>query len=595
MEHFYGEKLNLSIIGAGRAGYFHVQSLLRFSSFNLKYIVDLDLVKAATLQKIYGAQCSITDNLSTMLEDNTISAVIVATSTPTHYKLTLQCLKAGKHVLCEKPLDNAGKCFELANSHNLRLLVAYHKRFDINYQEIIRKIKSKPCTIKNIKMTLKDNFIPPHSYLHTSGGIVKDMLTHDIDILNLIMNFELPSEVIAFSHTYDSELKKLDEIEEIEVLMKYKSGTLVTITSSRNAGYGYDHRLEAIGSFGCLQLKNEHDNLITHITSEGVLDSKIKYNFPERFKDAYLNELNYFYHMMVNNYPTLITENSLDINQQVCDLINRSLTEKNIIRHSEINATLRQFEKDTPQYLFYQEQHRIQTLLYVESKLTQYSKLGKTSMSMKKTLEMLDDFVDPSDPDVDLPNSIHAYQTAERIRKKRPLQEELQLTGLIHDLGKVLFHFGEKSHTVVGDTYAVGCPFPKSIVFYETLLENPDYHHPEYQIGNGIYTEKCGLENLKISFGHDEYLYLVLKNNKNHNLSKKFWNIIRFHSFYPWHTGKAYQEFMTEEDEKLLDDVLDFNQFDLYSKEDIDFKLTDEIKEYYQNLLDKYFPEDLLW
>ena len=116
-----------------------------------------------------------------------------------------------------------------------------------------------------------------------------------------------------------------------------------------------------------------------------------------------------------------------------------------------------------------------------------------------------------------------------------------------------------------------------------------------YQIGTGIYNKKCGLENLKISFGHDEYLYLVLKNNKNHKLSKKYWNIIRFHSFYPWHTGKAYQEFMTEEDEKLLEEVLDFNQFDLYSKEDIDFKLTDEIKEYYQNLLDKYFPEDLQW
>ena len=87
---------------------------------------------------------------------------------------------------------------------------------------------------------------------------------------------------------------------------------------------------------------------------------------------------------------------------------------------------------------------------------------------------MLDDFVDPSDPDVDLPNSIHAYQTAERIRRKRPLQEQLQLTGLIHDLGKVLFKFGEESHVVVGDTYAVGCPFPKSIVYYETMKRNPD-------------------------------------------------------------------------------------------------------------------------
>ena len=128
------------------------------------------------------------------------------------------------------------------------------------------------------------------------------------------------------------------------------------------------------------------------------------------------------------------------------------------------------------------------------------------------------------------------------------------------------------------EIYAVGCPFPTSIVYYETMKENADFQNPLLNEGLGIYSKKCGIENLKITFGHDEYLYLVLKNNKNHKLDKKYWDIIRFHSFYPWHTGKAYQEFMTEDDKKLLADVLDFNQFDLYSKEDIDFKLTDEIK-----------------
>ena len=127
------------------------------------------------------------------------------------------------------------------------------------------------------------------------------------------------------------------------------------------------------------------------------------------------------------------------------------------------------------------------------------------------------------------------------------------------------------------------------------MKDNPDFKVEKYQTPCGIYSEKCGLENVKICFGHDEYLYLVLKNNSNHHLSPKFWDIIRFHSLYPWHTGKAYRELMSEKDEKILELVLKFNQFDLYSKEDVDFKLTDEIQEYYSRLINKYFPEELQW
>ena len=444
-------------------------------------------------------------------------------------------------------------------------------------------------------MTLKDNFIPPLSYLKSSGGIVLDMLTHDIDIINLIMNFQIPEQVVAISNTRDKSLVSAGEIEDIEVLLKYAGGELVTITSSRQAGYGYDHRMEVVGSFGMLQLHNEKDDLLTHHTEEGGMNGKINYNFPERFKEAYLNELNYFYHMIAHQYPCLILPQHLEVNHHICDLINHSLTTQNIVKGIPDDQKLRQYNEATPQYDFYLKQHRTQSLSYVEAKLAQYQKLDRFKMTIHRALEMLDDFVDPSDPDVDLPNSVHAYQTAERLRKQRPLQEQLQLTGLIHDLGKVLFKFGEESHSVVGDTYVVGYPFPKSIVFYETMKYNPDWNNTQVNNDLGIYKLGCGIENLKITFGHDEYLYLVLQNNKNHKLEKKYQNIIRFHSLYPWHTGKAYQELMQESDHSLLEDVLDFNQFDLYSKEDTDFKLTEEIKEYYRKLIDKYFPEELQW
>ena len=106
-----------------------------------------------------------------------------------------------------------------------------------------------------------------------------------------------------------------------------------------------------------------------------------------------------------------------------------------------------------------------------------YSQYDKCKMSIKKALEMMDDFIDPSDPDLDVPNSIHAYQTAERARKRYPEDKELQIAALIHDLGKVLFSYGEPNYSVVGDTYVVGCKFPDTIVYPETMKNNKDYHH----------------------------------------------------------------------------------------------------------------------
>ena len=252
---------------------------------------------------------------------------------------------------------------------------------------------------------------------------------------------------------------------------------------------------------------------------------------------------------------------------------------------------LRNYEKDTPQYFLYKEMHENQTIGFVEQKKKEYGELNKKKMTIQKALSSLDDFIDPSAPDLDVENSIHAYQTAERIRKKFPNNKEFQIIGLIHDVGKVLFSFGEPSWAVVGDTYVLGCEYPKTIVYYDTLKGNPDYGKYDK---NGIYGEKCGFDKLIITYGHDEYLYNVLKKNKNHKISDKYLNVIRYHSLYPWHTEGEYKQFMNEKDKEILNDVLEFNNFDLYSKED-DTEITYEVKKYYDDLLDEYFKGELNW
>ena len=252
---------------------------------------------------------------------------------------------------------------------------------------------------------------------------------------------------------------------------------------------------------------------------------------------------------------------------------------------------LRSFKEKTSQHLLYQDMYKNQTLDYVKKKKETYNKLNKKKMNIKTALSLLDNFIDPSDPDLDIPNSVHAYMTAERIRKKYPNNKEFQIVGLIHDIGKVLFTYGEPSWSVVGDTYVLGCEFPKTIVFYEELQNSPDYG--KYK-GNGIYKENCGIDNLVLSYGHDDYLYNVLKNNNNHKISEKYLKVIRYHSFYPWHKNNEYRQFMNNEDYNVLKDVIEFNEFDLYSKED-DTNISDETKNYYSDLLDEYFKGDLNW
>ena len=254
-------------------------------------------------------------------------------------------------------------------------------------------------------------------------------------------------------------------------------------------------------------------------------------------------------------------------------------------------STLRNYKQNTPQYELYNNMHSNQNLEFVLKIKDKYSKLNNVKMSIKEALSKMDSFIDPSDPDLDVENSIHAYQTAERIKKKYPEDKELQIVGLIHDLGKVLFDFGEPNWAIVGDTYVVGCEFPKSIVYYDTLKNNSDFNKYDKL---GIYEYGCGLDNLNITFGHDEYLYQVLKQNHNHKISDRYLDIIRFHSFYPWHTGNDYYCFMNEKDKTVLKDVLMFNEFDLYSKED-PIEITNEVKEYYDKLLDEYFEGDMMW
>lgn len=203
---------------------------------------------------------------------------------------------------------------------------------------------------------------------------------------------------------------------------------------------------------------------------------------------------------------------------------------------------------------FYRLNHLHQTLAYAKAQHEQFGKLNRCQMTVWEAVTWLDTIVDDSDPDNENSQIYHALQSAEAAREAG-LPRWFVLTTFIHDLGKVLCCFGEPQWAVVGDTFPLGCRFSDRIVFPEFFDQNPDSQHPVYQTEYGIYQPNCGLDRVHMSWGHDEYLYLVTR--KFLPIEAQY--IIRFHSFYPLHREQEYLWMLNDQDRRMLKWVKAFN------------------------------------
>jgi inositol oxygenase len=233
---------------------------------------------------------------------------------------------------------------------------------------------------------------------------------------------------------------------------------------------------------------------------------------------------------------------------------------------------------------FYRLNHQYQTYDFVMQKKADYLKFDKREMPIWEAFDFLNELVDDSDPDTDLDQMQHLVQTSEAIRNDGH-PDWMVLVGLIHDMGKVLCLFGEPQWAVVGDTFPVGCAYSDKIVYPEFFKNNPDFNNPNYNTKLGVYTEHCGLDKVHMSWGHDEYVYHMMKDY----IPEPGLYMLRYHSFYSQHRENAYNHLMSEHDHEMFKWVNLFNPYDLYSKNP-NQKSWAELKPYYQELVAKYLP-----
>jgi inositol oxygenase len=583
--------MNCALFGLGRAGFIHYQNILNNESLKLKYIFDKNIDNIKNKVKNHNL---LTTSIEEILYDSDIKLVIISTPTFTHYELTKSCLQHHKHVLCEKPLSENEKeiieCYDIAKKNKLVLLCALNRRFDPNIIKLKEDINDfKIGHIHQIMTISRDFPYPTLEYLKISNGIFHDCVVHDIDFVNWLLN-DKPISVFVTGNKVKSDSENGGNLDNAIIIMEYSNGIIANINCSR-ISKNYDQRIEVYGEYGILKSENPFGD-IKNFKGNPI-------SFPTRYYDSYINELQHIINVIKKKEKLKIKEEDCVNCYRIVEACEESFkkSSKITVKYSSGFRNYNNVVEAIKENYFLARKN--QTLDFVKKISKKFSKFNH-KMKIDDVFLKLEHFIDVSDPDVSLPNYYHGFQTAEAIRKDGH-PDWLQLVGLIHDLGKIMYLWGndkdgtsiKKQWAIVGDTFIVGCKLPEGIVFPEFNKNNPDMNHEIYKTQYGIYQANCGLDQVYCSWGHDEYLYRVLRHNKC-ILPEEAYYIIRYHSLYSYHKNDEYQHLTNEKDKEMFKWLKLFNQYDLYTKSD-NIDINDETKKYYQVLIKKYLRNGILW
>ncbi len=288
--------LKVGLLGAGRIGQVHAVSIAGHPGSTLAAISDVNAPAAEALAAKYGADVRTSDEI---IADRSIDAVLVATSTDTHSDLIEAATAAGKAVLCEKPVDlsleRARACLAAAERNGKPVMIGFNRRFDPSFAALKAAFDAGDIGKGELlAVTSFDPGPPPMAYVKVSGGIFRDMMIHDFDICQWLMGGSPATVTAKASSLVDPEIGKAGDFDTAVVTLTYADGRIATIRNSRRAAFGYDQRIEYLGSKGMLEAKNMLENQVVKSTAAGVTAAKPMHFFLERYMPAYAAEWHAF-------------------------------------------------------------------------------------------------------------------------------------------------------------------------------------------------------------------------------------------------------------------------------------------------------------
>ncbi len=300
--------MKVALFGAGRIGKVHAESIKADPRTELVYVTDVMQEAASALADAHGAAVNTPEAI---LADDTIDAVLIASSTNTHADLIAAGVAAGKAIFCEKPIDlsleRALQVRQVTATHDKPVMMGFNRRFDPNFAALKAALEGGEVGKSELlTVTSYDPAPPPVSYIKVSGGLYRDMMIHDFDMCSFL--FGMPETVMAHgSCLVDPEIGAAGDVDTAVVVLTYADGRLATIRNSRRARYGYDQRVEVLGALGTLAAENETENTLIKSTSNGVVSAKPVHFFLERYMRAYTNEWSAFVDAVVDGAPVPAT------------------------------------------------------------------------------------------------------------------------------------------------------------------------------------------------------------------------------------------------------------------------------------------------
>ena len=273
--------VNVAVLGTGRIGKIHTKNLLLSRHVFLKRVVDPFLDKEWAYRLPSHVKCS--KNEEDIFCDKEIDAVIICSPVEYHVLQIIQAAEKGKHIFCEKPLameiEPTMQALSSVKKNNVKLQIGFNRRFDKNFSEIAKQIRNNQLgNIFFVRITSRDPEIPPMEYLKGAGGLFRDMTIHDFDMLRFLVQSEVKQIYVRGAVMIDKQLETIGDIDTAIIQVEFENGVLGYIDNSRQATYGYDQRVEVLGSKGGVAAENNLSSNVVNFTKQGI-----RYECPQYF------------------------------------------------------------------------------------------------------------------------------------------------------------------------------------------------------------------------------------------------------------------------------------------------------------------------
>jgi myo-inositol 2-dehydrogenase / D-chiro-inositol 1-dehydrogenase len=288
--------VNFGLLGAGRIGKVHAGAITGNREARLVAVADAVAPAAEALAGPHGVEVRTVEAIEAAGD---IDAVVICTPTDTHAELIERFARAGKAVFCEKPIDldvaRVRACLAVVEATGAKLMVGFNRRFDPHFRAVRKAIDDGTVgTVEMVNITSRDPGPPPVDYIRRSGGIFRDMTIHDFDMARWLLGEE-PTVVAAFGSVLtDPEIGRAGDLDSVNVLLETPGGRQAVISNSRRATYGYDQRIEVLGSKGMVSAENQREVSIEIASGAGFVRPPLMDFFMNRYTAAYAAEIGSF-------------------------------------------------------------------------------------------------------------------------------------------------------------------------------------------------------------------------------------------------------------------------------------------------------------